>query len=468
MCLLMGMSCALLHSGDQADERSKDIIAASQTGARPLFFDPGNRETATVDPGTFKDSLECIVRGGLPHFFKKAESGQPVTIGYIGGSITRGDDMYRNQSAKFIQNMFPRVKMKAINAGVSGTGTDLGACRIHDQLLQYHPDLIFIEFAVNGAFRPGMEGMIRQIWKFDPGIDICLLYTIRGDQWQEYAKGRVPENIRGLEEIACYYHIPSVHLGIETSMLDKAGKLVWKGDAGKIHDKIVFSMDGVHPLKAGGDLYAKAIARSMLKLKKLGSTLGDHRLGKPLLADNWEDAQMLDPRQTATFSSGWKSVDPLSTDNLRQYKPWFPYIMKADTPGASFSFQFNGNMVGLFDIGGPEAGQLSLTVDGKRIGLVRQPHTLAWKAVPGNKGMPLLNRFNKNCNNRYRGQCEFVTLNDGPHTVRFSISSNKADKARILGAGQQEDIHLHPEKYDQTAEFLGKILIRGEVITKKR
>lgn len=462
--LIMGTSCTLLRSGEQASEHNKDIIAASQTGAKPLFFDPGDATTETIAPGTFQDTLECMVRGGLPHFFDKAENGKSVTIGYIGGSITRGENMYRNQSAKFIQSIFPDVKMNAINTGVSGTGTDLGACRIHDQLLKYHPDLIFIEFAVNGAFRPGMEGMIRQIWRYDPTIDICLLYTIGGNQWKEYAKGQIPENIRGLEDIAEYYHIPSVHMAIEASMLAKAGKLMWKGDVGKTDHEIVFSGDGIHPLKAGGDLYAKAIARGMLKLKKLNPRSQDRRLGTPLLADNWEDAQMLDPRENATFSGEWEPVDPLMTDSLRQFKPWFPYLMKSGTPGASFSFQFNGEMVGLFDIGGPEAGQLSLTVDGKKMSLLRQSNTLAWKVVPENEGAPLLNRFNKYCNNRYRGQCEFIALKPGLHKVTFSISPEKADKAGILGTGHLKDMARHPERYNQTVELLGKILIRGEIV----
>src|SRR5690606_36001811 len=104
----------------------------------------------------------------------------------IGGSITQGNVCYRPQTAKYLQSMFPDVPLKAINAGVSGTGTDLGACRLQDQLLQYHPDLIFVEFAVNGAYAPGMEGIIRQIWQFDPEIDICLIYTINNGQTKIY------------------------------------------------------------------------------------------------------------------------------------------------------------------------------------------------------------------------------------------------------------------------------------------
>ena len=442
-------SCILLHPAASVNPQAaqeRDLIAASQAGALPVFFNPDEATVPLITPGNFIDSQECLVRDGLPNFFQKAVAGGRITIGYIGGSITRGKGMYRNQSAKFIHHLFPSTQMKAINAGVAGTGTDLGACRIREQLLTYHPDLIFIEFAVNGAFRPGMEGMVRQIWNFDPHIDICFLYTIHGNQWQTYAAGVVPDNIQGLEAIADYYHIPSVHMGLAPSIMAQNGRLSWKASAPADTGELAFSKDGVHPLKAGGNLYAQAIARAMIKMKKADPPLraSIHQLPAPLLVNNWEDAKMLDPRTTATFSPGWQVVDPLKKDSLRTFAPWFPYIMQSGIPGASFTFRFKGTMVGLFDIGGPEAGQLRLIVDGQE--------------------KKRINRFNRYCDDRYRGQCTFVRLSPGLHSVTFEISEAKVDKARILGAGRSDDIIRHPKRYQQTVEWLGKILIRGTLM----
>jgi lysophospholipase L1-like esterase len=462
--ILAACTSSRVQELNNEDIKNLDLIAASQTGAKPFLFDPGNPNTEDITPGNFTDPGECIVRAGLPNFFFKAQSGRPLMIGYIGGSITRGENMYRNQSAKFIQKMFPHVKMQAINAGVSGTGTDLGSCRIKDQLLKFNPDLIFIEFAVNGAFRPGMEGMIRQIWKYNPGIDICLVYTIQGQQWKEYARGVIPGNIRGLEDLAVHYRIPSIHMAMEGSKLVLKGKLQWKASSTKDTSQLIFTKDGIHPTKTGGNLYAEAIARGMLKMKTGSVSEKTHTIPPPLLPDNWEDAKMLDPKTTALFSKGWKVIHPLKSDKFRQYAPWFPYIMEAEVPGSSFSFKFNGSMVGLFDIGGPEAGQLSLTVDGKKMWLVRQENTLAWKAVASPPGSALLNRFNKFCNNRYRGQCEFIELPPGVHEITFSISDIKPDKFNILGAGRLEDIKRDPERYNETKEWLGKILIRGKAL----
>ena len=438
------------------------LIAASQAGARPLYFYPEAFESQVIQPSGFSNPNEFKVRDGLPNFFRKMKSDKHVTIGYLGGSITRADNQYRVQSAKFIQSLFPGVKITGINAGVSGTGTDLGACRLYDQVLKYNPDLIFVEFAVNGAFAEGMEGIIRQIWKFNPKIDICLIYTITDGLGKIYVEGNVPQHIAKLDQLAEHYAIPSIHLGMEAAFLEKQEELLWKGDPDIVKDKIIFSTDGVHPLEAGGNLYAGAIARSILQLKKNIKPVV-HRIPKSLLPDNWENAKMMDPLQIASFSAGWEKINPSGNTDLNQFSEWFPYLMKAEKPGASFSFWFEGTLFGIFDIGGPEVGQLEIEMDGTIVNL-KQLSAENYKVATDTPGVKFINRFNRFCNNRYRGQCAYIKVNPGKHLVKISIAEVIPDKTRIFGENQLTDITSHPEKYNRTVEFLGKILIRGEII----
>ncbi|MBC9932031.1 SGNH/GDSL hydrolase family protein [Chitinophaga qingshengii] len=441
----------------------QELIAASQAGASFLYFNPGDTTVPLVSPGTWSNGNECTVRGGLPHFFRKAAAGQPLTIGFIGGSITQGNACYRPQAARYIQAMFPGTAMKGINAGVSGTGTDLGACRLQGQLLQYHPDLVFVEFAVNGAYPEGMEGIIRQIRRASPQTDICLIYTINNGQTKIYTAGGIPENIQRLERLAAYYQLPSIHLGMEVAQLEQEGKLLWKS-AEDVPGKIVFSRDGTHPITAGGNLYAAAMARGMHKIQTAGD-VDTLPLPAPLLADNWEDAGMYDPQEIAVFGDGWKKT---ATDQLplRQFHPWFPYVMTAAQPGAAFTFRFTGTLFGIFDIGGPEAGQLEAVVDGKVMKLAcyspQGTHFLSEAKTTDSSGSVTINRFNYYCNNRYRGQHEMILLPPGKHTVTLRLAAQKADKRKILGSTQQEDITHHPEKYDRTVVYIGKILLRGK------
>lgn len=452
----------------KAIRENEKLIEASQTGAMPLYFDVKDEGTPLISPDSFTDSKEFYIRGGLPNLFEKIGNKKQITLGYLGGSITRGDNMYRNQSAKYIQNMFPAVSFKGINAGVSGTGTELGACRLYDQLLKYKPDVVFIEFAVNGAFKEGMEGIIRQIWKFDPKIDICLLYTISKEQIDVYNSGLIPSNIEGLEKIAEYYNVPSINMGLYPAKLVKQEKLVWKAGSDSLTGKIVFSNDGLHPIEAGGNLYAQSIARAFQVFKHLKSESLPHTIiNFPLTKDNWEDAKMFDPKAVALLSRGWKSIEPQSSENLSQFAGWFPQILKADEPGTSFEFTFKGKAFGFFDIGAPEVGELEIEVDGNKVRTLPTAVGRVRQIVFDDKGEELCNRFNVNCNNRYRGQFDMFSVAPGLHHVKIIVSAVKADKRKILGPTQLTNIASHPEKYDQTVFYLGKILVRGEIVLEK-
>jgi lysophospholipase L1-like esterase len=464
-CLLLVICCgACLSSANAQTEAERKLIAASQTGSSPLYFNPVADNVPLIEPGSYYNEQECTIRDGLPNFFAKVKAGKPVSMGYIGGSITQGIYCYRTQSAKYISSLYPNTSFKWMNAGVSGTGTDLGACRIGDQLLKYHPDLIFVEFAVNGAYQPGMEGIIRQIIRDNPSTDICLIYTLLNGQTKVYSEGKIPENIQGLENIARHYNIPSIHLGMEAAQLEKEDKLVWKGTTETANGRIVFSNDGIHPLKEGGNIYAAAIARGFKKMSS-NTTAAQHKLPDALIKDNWEDATLADPLTAAKFDEYWKKTDPLTVNYLKPFAGWFPNIMQAEQPGASFSFKFNGSMFGLFDVGGPEVGQVEILIDGQLVQLqeISTKGYHLYKAV-NTPAKSTLDRFNVNCNNRYRGQYDLVEVTPGEHTVVVRIAAEKSDKATILGPRQQEDITAHPEKYDRTVLYLGKILLKGKMV----
>ncbi|TDE11614.1 SGNH/GDSL hydrolase family protein [Dyadobacter psychrotolerans] len=458
--LLFCLTLCLFGSDCFAQKKTdEELIAASQASASSVFFQFSSTEVPVVVPGSFYDDTECVVRGGLPQFFGNAKNNKTLRIAYLGGSITFSNVIYRTQSAKFIQSMFPGVKVEGINAGVSGTDADLGVCRLYEHVLQYKPDLLFVEFAVNGGFAPGVEGIIRQTKKLSPLTSVCLIYTARADQLKIYGQGKVPEVIQGLERVADHYNIPSIHLAEEPAFLEKQGKLIGKSNLKSTDSLLVFSQDGVHPLQEGGNLYAAAIARAMAKLQGHKSVKSPD-FPSPLFPDNWENAHMFEPLKGARFSGDWQSIDPAQS-GLGGFKTWFPYIMKAEKPGSEMTIKFKGNMFGFFDVGGPEAGQLDLLVDGHPVKLSREGSS-RYKIISGEGDN--LNRFNSYCNNRYRGQFVCIELPEGAHLVSLKISGSSPDKKEVLGKNQLEDITQNPAKYDRSVVYMGKILIRGELV----
>ena len=122
---------------------------------------------------------ELIAREGLPNFFAKIQNGDSIRVGYLGGSIT-AQPGWRVYSLEWMKDRFPQAEFIEINAAIGGTGSDFGVFRLHDHVLKFKPDLVFIEFAVNdgGAASEkiirSMEGIVRQIWKNNPFISIFI------------------------------------------------------------------------------------------------------------------------------------------------------------------------------------------------------------------------------------------------------------------------------------------------------
>ena len=90
----------------------------------------------------------------LANVLRKAQRGEEVTIGFIGGSITEGydasskDNSYVSLVYKWWCEAFPLTKVNLVNAGVGGTSSYLGVHRVGEDMLSHNPDLVFIEFAV--------------------------------------------------------------------------------------------------------------------------------------------------------------------------------------------------------------------------------------------------------------------------------------------------------------------------------
>src|SRR5690606_44518 len=248
-------------------------------------------------------------------------------------------------------------------------------------------------------------------------------------------RGEVPDNIRGLEQLAAHYELPSIHLGMEAASLEALGQLVWKGDEQLAADKLLFSTDGIHPEEVGGNLYAAAIARGVAEMQGKKDT-EPHILPAPLYTDMWEHAAMYEPQDIATFDENWERLSTAES-HLKQFSGWFDTVMTANKVGASYTFRFEGDLFGIFDIGGPEVGQLSVWVDDQRVGIVqREELGLRFLQVVTASDDTLINRFNQYCNNRYRGQYDLVRLEPGRHKITLKIASAKADKKDILGPRQ--------------------------------
>ena len=399
---------------------------------------------------------ECHPRAGLANFFAKAnQAGAEVKVAYLGGSIT-AQNGWRPKTLAYFQKTYPTAKFSETNAAIGGTGSDLGVFRLKQDVLDSKPDLMFVEFAVNdGGADPKqihrcMEGIVRQTWKALPQCDICFVYTVTEALIPPMLEGKFPRAASAMEQVADKYGIPTIHMGMEVAKLAKEGRLIWKAPLPKtddekkvLGDKVVFAPDSVHPHpETGHELYLAAIVRSQPAIQAASKTKDDHALPEPLSATNYERAQLV-PIDQVEFSAGFSKLDLTKDEFGKRWAARMKSLLKGSKAGETISFKFKGTRCAIYDIIGPDCGQVKVSLDA-------QPE----KVVP---------RFDSySTYHRLSTLMIGSDLADEVHTVKIEILPDQPDKAKILS--QRNEKIDKPERFDGTAFYPGGILLVGELV----
>ncbi len=399
---------------------------------------------------------ECRPRTGLPNFLAKAATpGAEIKVAYFGGSIT-AQNGWRPKTLAHFQKAYPQAKFSEINAAIGGTGSDLGVFRLGQDVLDKKPDMMFVEFATNDGGAPPeqifrcMEGIVRQTWRALPQCDICFVYTLTEVAAPAMLEGKFPRSASAMEKIADHYGIPTIHMAMEVAKLAKEGRLVWKAqlpktDAEKqaLGDKVVFAPDSVHPHpETGHELYLAAIVRSLEPIAEASKKPSAHTLPAPFIATNYENAKLVRINE-ATLSNGFALLDPVKDDFGRRWANRMTSLHKGAKPGETIAFKFKGTRAAIYDIIGPDCGQVTVTLDNN------PPRT-----VP---------RFDAYCTyHRLSTLMIGSDLPDAMHTVKIEIHPEQPDKAAILA--KNKNTIDKPGRFDGTAFYPGAILLVGEIV----
>ncbi|MDD4018502.1 MAG: SGNH/GDSL hydrolase family protein [Kiritimatiellae bacterium] len=401
------------------------------------------------------------VRGGLGNVLEKLEAGKPVAIVYFGTSITRGS-AWLTKNVVWFKKTFPKAEIKAINAAIGATSSDLGVFRVQDHVLKHKPDLVFIEFSINdGGNLPqncrNIEGIVRQIWNADPRTDLCLVHMFRPSYSEALKAGKCTKSQSSHEIVADYYGIPSINAALRVNECLAAGKLCLsapKDAEGKPMPvptgMTVYSIgDGVHPVDGGAAIIADAAAEA-LKSMFAASKPGAHLLKPTFVPGNrMENARMvpLDPKM---LSSGWVKLDESHPHGKRfgaggQYN--MSGVWEAHQPGESIRFRFKGTQVALYDLRAPDAGQVTVTLDGQEV-----------KSPVGYLGF---SRAHADC-----WPCSmFIAggLANHAHDVEIKISSQPPDRRAAIETARKKP-GFDPKQFEGTFIRVARILVVGDVV----
>lgn len=175
----------------------------------------------------------------LAKVIKKLQTGESVTVAYLGGSITQGssagnDLCYARLTTDWLMEQFPDATINYVNAGIGATGSYIGIHRADRDVLSHDPDLVFIDFTVNDTGdrmtinKATYEGLIRKLWNHDTAPAIITIAMTQEDGTSVQADH---------SEIAIKYDIPMIsYRNAILDVIDK-GYIVW--------DDI--SDDNIHP-----------------------------------------------------------------------------------------------------------------------------------------------------------------------------------------------------------------------------
>lgn len=184
----------------------------------------------------------------MQNVIKKAQSGEKVTVAYLGGSITEGisagaDGCYAKLTYDYFAQKFGTGdNVQYVNAGLSGTPSKLGILRLDRDVLAYEPDICFIEFAVNDGteadYQNAYESIVRTL--LQKNITPVLLFSVAENDHsaQDYMK-----------QIGEFYHLPMISYCDALRYLFANNRMTWKD----------FSDDQSHPNTEGHKLVASMV-----------------------------------------------------------------------------------------------------------------------------------------------------------------------------------------------------------------
>ncbi|MBS1669589.1 MAG: SGNH/GDSL hydrolase family protein [Bacteroidetes bacterium] len=316
--------------------------------------------------------------GNLDHVLSRIQNKQDVTVAFLGGSIT---NMYgwRQKTCRYLTELFPDTKFKFINAGVPSLGSLPHAFRMQNELLELgRVDLMFIESAVNDYVnhtpetqqRRALEGVIRHAYKSNPMMDMVVMAFVDEFKLDDYKAGKIPFEVALHESLSKYYHVPFINLADEVNERIKNKEFTWEYD-----------FKNLHPSPFGQEVYFNSI-KTLLRNDLLKSGPAQKMpvvLPKPIEKLDYENGHFI-PLENASGRNGFvinPSWHPTDKAGTREGYVDVPMLV-GEKPGACFELAFQGTAMGISIAGGPDAGKINYSIDGKEqtpIDLFFEPHS---------------------------------------------------------------------------------------------
>ena len=293
-------------------------------------------------------------RARLANVMKRAQNGEAITFGVIGGSITQGtgatsgQEKYADRAMAWWVKSFPEAaaKVQYVNAGIGATGSYIGVHRAARDLLSQQPDVVIVEFSVNDTdptlnFQ-SYDSLVRRILEQPNNPAVILLFMT-----QDNGTSLVDTH----RKIGEAYDLPMISYKNAVLPEIDAGRFTWQD----------ISPDNIHPNSNGHGIAAELLWNYFNSvLADLDSIdTSDLSFTTPAISeDRYQNGQILNAETiTPTAMTGFTQTD---------VRKDFSGNWKTETAG-EITFEVDARNIGILyqrTIDG-KSGQYEVYVDGE-------------------------------------------------------------------------------------------------------
>ena len=305
------------------------------------------KETASADWINFyKSSIKNMGdTSRISAKLRAAENGSPLTIAYLGGSITEGKN-YSSPFSNYVKNTFAKGGFKEVNAGMSGTSSVVGLVRSEKDIFSQKPDIVFLEFSVNDhediSYKKCFESLVKKIL----------------DQPQEPAVVILINRSKG--GFSTQAQMAPIGQNANVAVISMDDALTKAFNSGFLKTGDYFN-DEYHPHAKGGQLVADCLAYYFRQaMKSENATPAYTYPSKAVYGNEYSTCYNADPsKDLKNFNAGSFKAGrgygslPYGYDNSKNGNT--PMTFKVDGKGLIIVFKASSNGM----------GALSVTVNGK-------------------------------------------------------------------------------------------------------
>lgn len=195
-CIAMLAGCKDADSNVEPTETPAEVTVTQVPAEAPATVRevvPARTEYLTEADMQVASPWQVCDNTALAAAMKKAAAGEPITVAAIGGSITQGtissgakDSQMKTKNCyaeiffSWWRETFPNSEITVVNAGIGATDSYLGVHRVQEDVLDYHPDVVLIEYSVNDAgdntYKVTYDNLVYKVATSEDAPAVMLLF----------------------------------------------------------------------------------------------------------------------------------------------------------------------------------------------------------------------------------------------------------------------------------------------------